>query len=128
MSELTKEEVAALEDGVLDMMMAFSLQPDSTKALRELCQKVVNLDSTVTELREERDYQQRKIERLILELTEAEQERDHWKAVAEVLAQRKVRDYQCPTLEIRQACKHPCVDCDKCWIKWAEDKVRSKSC
>ena len=41
-----------------------------------------DVEKELTELREERDYQQRKIDRLILELTEAEQERDHWKAVA----------------------------------------------
>ena len=56
MSELTKEEVAALNDGVLDLMMAFALQPDKTKALRQLCQKQIDLEAQVAELRSALEY------------------------------------------------------------------------
>lgn len=45
MGELTKEDVGALTDGVLDMMMAFSLQSNKTAALRQLCEKAVKLES-----------------------------------------------------------------------------------
>ena len=75
MSELTKE------DAVLDMMMAFCLQSDSNKALRELCQKTVDQDNELASLKQENAELSKALDELC-------EERDKYHAEVEQLKAR----------------------------------------
>ena len=76
-TKLTKEEVDALEDGVMDLMMAFTLQPNGTKALRQLCQKQVDLQARIAELEAVVNHEQMCNSQLQIKLANCEIGRAH---------------------------------------------------
>jgi hypothetical protein len=54
------------------------------------------------------------------------QERDTADATARVLAYSQVADGHCPTLRLHADCKARGVDCEECWIKWAQAKAEGE--